>query len=129
MKWKFTALALVLAFIGLVISADTGRMPGLLKAVYDFPGGDKVGHVVIYGALAFALAVGFSRSIRIGRIALPISVLALIAVTVVEEFSQSQFSTRTFDLLDLTCSLAGIALGAFAANRVARKSAEPMCRL
>jgi VanZ family protein len=101
-------------------------MPGLLKAVYDFPGGDKVGHVVIYGALAFVLAAAFTQPIRIGRKTLPLSVLVLIAVTVAEEFSQSRFSARTFDLLDLACSLAGIALGAFVASRMFGKSKAPI---
>lgn len=125
-KWKLIALTFVLAFICLVISADTGRMPGSLKAVYDFPGGDKVGHVVIYGALAFVLTAGFAQSIRIGRKTLPLAVLVLIAVTVAEEFSQSLFSARTFDLLDLACSLAGIAVGAIVANRIFGKSKAPV---
>ncbi|MCI0392915.1 MAG: hypothetical protein MOB07_29640 [Acidobacteria bacterium] len=46
-------------FIGLLatimIGADNGALPGFVRALYSFPGGDKVGHFPLMGALSWLI--------------------------------------------------------------------------
>lgn len=99
-----------LAFFGFVIlSADTRTMPAAIHRLYAFPGGDKVGHLVLMGVLALALNLALSTR-RVGIASRKIllgSLLALLLVTV-EELSQAFSRTRTFSLLDLGFSYLGI---------------------
>jgi polysaccharide biosynthesis protein VpsQ len=96
----FLSLGLV-AFI--IFSADEGTMPVLIKRLYDYPNGDKLGHFLLMGSLAFvvALALPWRWKLR--------GLLILAGLLTLEECSQLLFPRRTFDLLDLACSLAGIA--------------------
>ena len=103
-------------FIGLltaiVIAADKGALPGFVRSLYGFPGGDKVGHFLLMGALSWLINLSLearptrllSRDILLG------SVFVFMMVTL-EEVSQLWFSTRTFSLLDLGFSYAGILCG------------------
>ena len=112
MNTKIIAALLFLLFILLVIlAADTGTMPAFIRAVYNFPGGDKAGHFSLYGILAFLLARAFPRQLQVGTLSIPIVTLILLIFATLEELSQSFFSTRSFDLLDLTCSFLGILAG------------------
>src|SRR3954468_6105032 len=106
MRW----LALLFfAFILLVIvAADTDTIPSFIRDLYRFPGGDKVGHIILYGILAFLLARAFPRPLKLRRFSIPIVILALLIFAAAEEYTQRFFATRTFDLLDLTCSFLGI---------------------
>lgn len=99
-------------------AADTGRMPMALRRLYDYPNGDRVGHVLVYGVMAFLLHLGFpATSRRFGR-PVPVAVAALLAFGVLEELSQGLFATRTPDPVDLTCTVVGILLGHRAARGV-----------
>jgi VanZ family protein len=112
------AALLFLVFILLVIlAADTGSMPPFLHAIYDFPYGDKAGHFILYGILAFLLARAFPRPAQLGQLSVPVVILALLAFAAVEEYSQRFFSTRTSDLVDLTFSFLGILAGTWLASR------------
>lgn len=114
---KIAALLFVLFIVLVILSADAGRMPWFIKIMYDFPNGDRVGHVVLFGILSFLLASAFPRKFRVGSFSLPIATAVLSVLCIAEECSQSLFSTRTFDLVDLTCSFTGISLGTWAAYR------------
>ena len=114
MKW----LAILFGFfiILIIILADAGTLPRYLGPIYDFPNGDKVGHFVLYGILAFLIDLTLFRSLppssslRTSRKMLAVKCgLILALVITVEEFSQQYFSFRTFDLIDLTFSYLGVA--------------------
>src|SRR6185369_3197579 len=116
------AALLFLVFILLVIlAADTGTMPPFLHAVYDFPYGDKAGHFILYGILAFLLARAFPRPFQLGRISVPFVILVLAVLAAAEEYSQRFFSTRTFDLIDLTFSFLGILAGTWLASHLRKE--------
>jgi VanZ family protein len=104
-------LALVFAaFIGLlVVLADTHSL-GPLYAVYDFPYGDKIGHVTLYGTLTLLanLAVMQLRGGGSSRTVLLASAAMLVIVSL-EELSQLMFPARTVDVFDLAASAAGVA--------------------
>jgi len=117
---KYLAILFSLFILLVIALADTGSMPRFLKAIYDFPHGDKLGHFLLYGLLAFfvttALIGAFSnRSPR--RVALW-TCLVLATLIGVEEFSQRYFSSRTFDLVDLTASYLGVIVGGWVAYRM-----------
>ncbi len=117
MKTKIISALLFLVFILLIIlAADTGTMPAFIRAIYNFPGGDKAGHFILYGILAFLLARAFPRQFQVGTLSIPIATLILLIFATLEEFSQSLFSTRSFDLFDLTCSFLGILTGTLLAS-------------
>jgi len=110
-KWLFPATALFSLFIlAIVLAANTGNFPYPLQPLYDFPGGDKAGHFILFGILSFslnksALTLFPKRSpVRLVlSISLPLSILIGL-----EEWSQSLFPSRTTSLADLLASYAGV---------------------
>ncbi len=107
---KLLAL-LFLGFIMFVIwAANTGEIPAFIRNLYRFPGGDRVGHFILYGILAFLLARAFPRRLRMGAFFPALTSLFVAGLALVEEISQFFFSLRTPDLLDLACGLLGILL-------------------
>jgi VanZ family protein len=117
MKPKILALLFLLFILLVIVVADAGAMPPFLRAVYDFPNGDKLGHFILYGILAFLLASAFPRPARLGRVSVPMVILALLIFAGLEEYTQQFFSTRTSDLIDLTFSFLGILTGTWLAGR------------
>jgi VanZ family protein len=110
-RWA-TAIA-ALALIAIVVAADRDALPLLLQRVYNYPAGDKAGHFVLFGGLAFLAALGFGRR----------STLVIVALVTLEEASQAWFPGRTASVFDLLASYAGIAAGVAAANLIARRTA------
>lgn len=83
-----------------------GYGPLLFGFVLDVPGGDVTAHVVLMGLLSLTVNLAVSRSRRpLGVV--PCTALLLVAVTL-EELSQKLIPTRTFSLVDLAASYAGI---------------------
>jgi polysaccharide biosynthesis protein VpsQ len=117
MNARHLAVAFTLFLLLLILAANLGRMPPFVRALHDFPQGDRVGHCVLYGTLAALLARAFPKSVRLGRLALPISVAVLVMFATIEEWSQLLFPSRTADLVDLACGCLGILLGTVAAAK------------
>lgn len=114
---KIAAILFFLFLLLVIVAADAGRMPPLLRAMHDFPQGDHVGHFVLFGILAFLSARAFPRAVRIGRLPVPLISVALLLFAIGEECSQRLFSTRTWDLVDMACSIVGIVAGSWLASR------------
>jgi polysaccharide biosynthesis protein VpsQ len=114
---KISGILFFVFLVLVIVAADAGRMPGVLRAMHDFPHGDHVGHVVLFGILAFLLTKAFPRTVRIGRRHVPIMLLAILLFAIGEECSQTLFSTRTWDLVDMACSITGVVAGSWAALR------------
>jgi VanZ family protein len=106
-KWFTILFILVLAVI--VFAADSGKMPGFIAVLYDFPNGDKVGHFVLMGFLSLLvnLVVLSGPGRRTLRRAITAS-LVVAGVVALEEFSQRFFPRRNSSWGDLASSLAGI---------------------
>jgi VanZ family protein len=110
-KWLLLITLLFASLIVvIVIGADTDHFPSLLKPLYDFPGGDKAGHFILFGLLSFLLnksALILFPKRKPARLILTVSLLLAIVIGL-EEWSQSLFPSRTRSLIDLSASYAGV---------------------
>lgn len=104
----------VVAFAFIIVSADARQMPAFIKALYAFPEGDKVGHVVMMGALSLLVnATIASRGGVQARRRMVIATSILTVIVAIEEVSQHFFAGRTMALDDFACSLIGLWLVGF----------------
>ncbi len=120
---KYLAVLFSLFIIGVIILADQDAIPPFVRALYDFPNGDKLGHFILYGMLNFFLTAAFVRALpnrTSSRVALSVGLILALAVAA-EEFSQQYFSARTFDLVDLFASYVGLLIGGWLAFRFPAK--------
>ena len=121
-RWATAVAALVL--IAIIVAADRQTLPLLLQRVYNYPAGDKIGHFVLFGGLAFLAALGFPRRAQaLAGVNVPLSTLVIVVLVTLEEASQAWFPGRTASVFDLLASYAGIAAGVAAANLIARRTA------
>jgi len=110
MKKNWFAILLVIFALVIVVLADSGHLPRSIRNLYDFPCGDKVGHFLLMGLLSYVL----NRTALASRANLkPATLIWIVSLTLaffvtLEELSQQFFPRRTFSLLDLLCSYAGI---------------------
>ena len=107
---KYIAVVFFVFVIAVIVLADHGSLPHSIRALYDFPNGDKVGHFILFGVLTFFLTRAFLSSFPSkprGWVALSIGLILALFIAA-EEWSQQFFATRTFDLLDLLASYVGI---------------------
>lgn len=107
MKWLTVLFALFIILI--IVLADLGKL-GILQMVNQIPFGDKAGHFILYGILTLLINLTLFRSVPFQsrtRVAV-ISGLILALLIGLEEFSQRNFSSRTFSLGDLTASYLGV---------------------
>ena len=121
-RWlPFTAF---LAFIITAIyAADRHLARGFFAWVQSIPLGDKAGHFVLMGTLAFLLNRALTgrtigRGPQLGGVIVAVFVLA-------EEISQRWLPGRTFDYADLLADAMGIALADWLARAHFSKVAEP----
>ena len=97
-KWLLIGtLLFFLLIVAIIISADADQLPDFLDRLYQFPGGDKVGHFILYGILSFLLntsALTLFPKRDPARLVLTVSLLLSIGIGL-EEWSQSLFPART----------------------------------
>jgi polysaccharide biosynthesis protein VpsQ len=128
MRKNWVSILLVIFSLLIVILADSGNLPRAIKNLYNFPNGDKIGHFLLMGLLSFVLnwtalvsSTPAPEAERSGVDKKPATVIWAVSLTLsffvtLEEFSQIFFRRRTFSLLDLLFSLAGIVLFAWLAS-------------
>ncbi|MEM7413166.1 MAG: GNAT family N-acetyltransferase [Myxococcota bacterium] len=112
--WRKDALAWfagfwLLAMVGLSMMASR-RARALIEAVGLLPGRDKTAHFLLMGGLAFVAVLALTGR-RIGSVQFtPTGALTLVVgVVIVEETVQQWIPLRSFSLVDLAYSLAGVA--------------------
>ena len=124
MKWL---TSVYFAFIILiVVLADTGKL-GFLGVVNEFPYGDKVGHFILFGMLAFLLDLTFFQALPHAdrkRVAVIIGLILALLISL-EEFSQKFFPERTFSLFDLSASYMGVIFFSWVPLKI-KKSPKPL---
>ena len=77
--------------------------------VENTPNGDFIGHMVLYGFLAFLLNIAMRlRTIGFGKLRILTGSLLVGAFALIEEYSQLAIATRNFSTKDLLGDLIGI---------------------
>jgi len=115
---KVVGLAIAYSAFFLIIlwAAYNNRLP--LEWLSQFPNYDKAGHVVLYCIPAY-LGHRLLRRKHVRFLAqqLPLFPALFTLFTLTEELVQGFSPYRTLDIGDMFCSLAGIAMGYWLANR------------
>jgi hypothetical protein len=115
---RYWLLGLFILFISwVIIAADSGTIPPAIRALYRFPGGDWVGHFVLYGILAWLSVRAFPRRVTILGRSFPLAAFFVILLAALEELSQFWFPLRSADWRDLAFGVLGITLGSWLAKR------------
>lgn len=137
---KILTALFALFILAIVILADMDRLD-FLAAIYDFPFGDKAGHFILFGILAFLIVLTLLRSrsfpdpstlrqaqdnasLRTSPKGIAVVAALILALAIgLEEWSQNFFPGRTSSWMDLLFSYAGVTLGAWLAYK---KSPHPI---
>ncbi len=109
MKWL--AILFTLFILLVIILADAGILNHYIGFIYEIPYADKLGHFILYGILTLLIDLALFRA-RPDQSRLRTAItcgLVLALLIGLEEFSQKDFPSRTFDLVDLTFSYLGVA--------------------
>ncbi len=120
---KWLAIAFSIFIIVVIVLADMGTLPGLIRGLYDFPNGDKLGHFILYGILSLLLNLAFTvrPGANLSRMLWTVSLILALLISL-EEWSQSLFDSRTMDIVDLLASYAGVTVAALTAWLVRKRS-------
>jgi VanZ family protein len=111
-----------LLIVLIIVAADAGRIPKSLERLYDFPGGDKAGHFLLFGILSYLLnrsALTLFPGREPLRVVLSVSLILTVLIGL-EEWSQSLFPARTMSLIDLLASYTGVVVFSLLAYRTKR---------
>jgi polysaccharide biosynthesis protein VpsQ len=110
-----------LFIIGTIVANDLGRIKSIINLINSLPFGDKFGHIIFIGTLAYLLNYALAdRLLKIGNYKILLGCLIIAVTMTIEEFSQIWISTRTFDLIDLSANYLGISMAGWL--RIKRKS-------
>jgi polysaccharide biosynthesis protein VpsQ len=117
---KWLAILFTFFILLVIILADAGVLNHYVGFIYKFPFGDKAGHFVLYGILTLLLDLALFRARpKKDRMQLVWQCgLVLVLLIGLEEFSQQYFSSRSFDLVDLTFSYLGVVFFSWVALKI-----------
>ncbi len=120
--WPVLALSFLTFIFWIIIQADLGHSIGFSKFVRHLPFGDKLGHFFLYGILAFLVNLALkNRKVAVFGHQILLGGLLVLIFAILEEFTQMALSTRDFELWDMFCDLAGIALFSWLALWVSKR--------
>ena len=120
-RWMLLGITAVFGcfVVGIIVIADQAFGPQVFHWIYRIPGGDKTGHAVLMGTLAFLVNLCLNdRRWQLGSLRVQQGSLIVLALVVAEECSQLWIAHRTFDGLDLLSDLVGISIGGMVARRL-----------
>jgi len=108
--FRIAAASLAVFAVYSIAQANVGGDSFVLRTARTMPFGDKIGHLLLTGAITFttllALSTGRWRSLR-ARLVVCTSIATIFLL---EECSQLFLVRRNFDLADIACDLLGILL-------------------
>ena len=117
--WPTLALSFLTFICWIIIQADLGQSIALSKLIRHLPYGDKMGHFLLYGILAFLVNLALkNRKLTIFGHQVLLGSLLVLVFALLEECTQMALSTRDFELWDMFCDLVGIVLFSWLALRV-----------
>ena len=111
--------------VGIIVGANTGYLP-VSRWLRYIPWGDKLGHFLLMGGLAFLLNLSLGlRRWRPYQLDLLLGSLVVALAATAEEISQYWLTNRRFDPWDLAADLAGILCFDLLARRYGSLRGEP----
>ncbi len=116
----------VLCFI--IVSLNTEIQIPFASKIRGLPAADKIAHFGVYGSLAMAVnfALGMAHLKLTGRTFdnryFQIGSIAVLIFSLGEEFSQQFFPSRTMDVWDAACNIAGVAFFTWMTVRLMSRS-------
>lgn len=127
---KTLAIGFFLFICTLIYLANTQTKNPITPLADAIPYGDKLGHFVLFGFLAFLvnLATGFwhfrSRKFPQISIYLQLGSIAVLSFALAEELSQAYFPARTLDAFDALCDILGVGLFTWVSARLAGRKRD-----
>jgi VanZ family protein len=107
--WPSLAILFSLFICWIIFLADTGQKIFASTYVRHLPFGDKAGHFLLYGILAFLVNLALNnRKVNILSQRVLLGASLVLAFAVLEEFTQIYLSTRDFEVWDILCDLGGV---------------------
>jgi VanZ family protein len=107
--WPTLATAFLVFICWIIIQADLGQSGEWSQYTRRLPFGDKAGHFLLYGLLAFLVNLALdNRKVNILSQRVLLGASLVLAFAVLEEFTQIYLSTRDFEVLDILCDLGGV---------------------
>ena len=109
---RVAASAFVLFFVTISVIADRGEGVRWWGFIGHIPQGDKLGHMVLVGTMAFLCNLAILPRSRpwLPRF-ITLTTLVLLVLLSLDEVVQAFISTRTCDIFDWLADLMGLALG------------------
>lgn len=115
---KVITALVALGILVVVILADLGKLPALLKMVWLIPYGDKAAHFLLLGGLAFLANLSWKNAVWTWKgVRFLKGTVVVATVVTLEEISQAFVPERTFSWGDLGADFVGIALATYLAWR------------
>ena len=125
-KLKSLILISTISFFSFILwiiyLANTGSKSVFFQMALNVPYGDKLGHIFLYGILAFGVSLALNfRAKYIKGIKLYYGVLIVAAFAFIEELTQAFYPNRTLDVYDLLADVIGLVLFSILLNIIEKK--------
>jgi VanZ family protein len=119
---RWTTGLFSIGLLAIVVLANMGVTGRVLGFIYEFPGGDKIGHLLLMGTFSLLLNLSLAgRRLRLPYGSPPLGSAIALALVTGEELTQLLFKYRTFSLVDLCADYAGILLFGWLAGYLLRR--------
>ena len=109
MKRWLPALLFFLFICSVIIMADNNSDSIFFDIVRSLPYGDKLGHILLYGALTTLMVIALKfKTISIHKKNVQLGSILVLGFAFIEEITQLFLVNRTFDLNDIVSDVIGV---------------------
>ena len=109
MKQWLPALLFFLFICSVIIMADNNSDSIFFDFVRALPYGDKLGHILLYGALTTLMVIALKfKTISIRKMNVQLGSILVLSFAFIEEITQLFLVNRTFDLNDIVSDVIGV---------------------
>ena len=109
MKRWLPALLFFLFICSVIIMADNNSDSIFFDFVRALPYGDKLGHILLYGALTTLMVIALKfKTISIHKKKVQLGSILVLSFAFIEEITQLFLVNRTFDLNDIVSDVIGV---------------------
>ena len=122
MKRWLPTLLFFLFICSVIIMADSNSDSFIFDFVRALPYGDKLGHILLYGALTALMVVALKfKTISILKMKVQLGSILVLSFAFIEEITQLFQVNRTFDLNDIVSDVIGVVVFTVITTRYANR--------